>query len=117
MGHAVVEGGVPVAVRHVDDVPEHIWGDSLERGDVVTHHGWHSGLLTGHSEPLMLEGVQTDPLPKHQVAVSSIYSSLLSATESPSNQAFYSQSVSSQHLLSRAGATQRHPQSRFKQQT
>lgn len=69
MRHAVVKGRVPVAVGHVDDVTEHVRGDSLECGDIVTHHGWHSGLLTGHAEPLMLEGVQTEPLPKHQVAI------------------------------------------------
>lgn len=75
VGHTVVEGGVPIAVGHVDDVAEDLRGDSLEGGNVVTHHGRHSGLLTGHAEPLMLEGVQTEPLPKHQVAVSFIYSS------------------------------------------
>lgn len=39
VGHAVVEGGVAIAICHVDDVAENIWGDGLEGGDVVPHHG------------------------------------------------------------------------------
>lgn len=39
VGHAVVEGRVAVAVRHVDDVAEDVRGNGLERRYVVAHHG------------------------------------------------------------------------------
>lgn len=97
MGHAVVEGRVAVAVGHVDDVPEDVRGDGLERRYVVPHHGRTGRLLTGHAEPLVLQGVQAEPLPKHRkVAISSsIYSPPRDPAESPRNEAFYRQSVRS----------------------
>lgn len=63
-----MEGRVAVAVSHVDDMTEDVWGDGLEGSYVVPHHGRNGRLLTGHAEPLVLEGVQTEPLPKHRAS-------------------------------------------------
>lgn len=41
VGHAVMEGRVAIAIGHVDDVTEDVWGDGLKSGYVVPHHGWN----------------------------------------------------------------------------
>lgn len=61
-----MQGGVAVAICHVDDVTQDFWGDGLKGGYVVPHHGRDGRLLAGYTEPLVLEGVQTEPLPRHQ---------------------------------------------------
>lgn len=61
-----MQGGVAIAVRHVDDVTQDFRWDGLKGGYVVPHHGRDGRLLAGHAEPLVLEGVQTEPLPRHQ---------------------------------------------------
>lgn len=64
VGHAVVQGRVAVAVRHVDDVAQDLGGHGREGRQVVPHHGRDRRLLAGHAEPLVLQGVQAEPLPK-----------------------------------------------------
>ena len=61
-----MEGRVAVAIRHVDDVAQDVRGDGLKSSYVVPHHGRAGRLLTGYAEPLVLQGVQTGPLPRHQ---------------------------------------------------
>lgn len=66
MGHTVVQGGVAVAVRHIDHVPQHGARDTAEGSQVVLYHGRHGRLLAGNAEPLLLHGVQARPLQTHR---------------------------------------------------
>ena len=59
---AVVQRRVPVAVRHVDHVPQHGGGEDGESLQVVLHHGGKRQFLAGHAEPLVLHRVETSSL-------------------------------------------------------
>lgn len=61
-----MQGRVAVAVCHVDDMAQDLGGHGREGRQVVPHHGRDRRLLAGHAEPLVLQGVQAEPLPKHQ---------------------------------------------------
>lgn len=62
VGNTVVQGGVAIAISHVDHMLQQCGRDVTEGVQVVLHHSRHSRLLTGHTEPLVLHRVRTCPL-------------------------------------------------------
>lgn len=65
--YTVMQGRVAVAVGHVGNVVQHVWGHVPEGAQVVLHHRGQRRLLAGNAEPFVLNSIYTGSLRRQEV--------------------------------------------------